>query len=169
MIDKLLALAAVEHRQHLEQPELLSPAALAQEAAGLCAQRLEQSGIALQLALAPDLPRIRGDAFLLRQALANLIDNAADFSPAGSGIDLHMESDDRRLRIEVSDRGQGIPDYALPRVFERFYSLPRPDGGSRSSGLGLCFVAEVAALHDGTVALRNRDGGGATATLVIPL
>jgi two-component system sensor histidine kinase CreC len=169
MIDKLLALAAVEHRQHLEQPELLSPAALAQEAAGLCAQRLEQSGIALQLALAPDLPRIRGDAFLLRQALANLIDNAADFSPAGSGIDLHMEADDRRLRIEVSDRGQGIPDYALPRVFERFYSLPRPDGGSRSSGLGLCFVAEVAALHDGTVDLRNRDGGGAIATLVIPL
>jgi two-component system sensor histidine kinase CreC len=80
-----------------------------------------------------------------------------------------MEADDRRLRIEVSDRGQGIPDYALPRVFERFYSLPRPDGGSRSSGLGLCFVAEVAALHDGTVDLRNRDGGGAIATLVIPL
>jgi two-component system sensor histidine kinase CreC len=57
----------------------------------------------------------------------------------------------------------------MPRVFERFYSLPRPDGGSRSSGLGLCFVAEVAALHDGTVELRNRDGGGAIATLSVPL
>jgi two-component system sensor histidine kinase CreC len=169
MIDKLLALAAVEHRQRLDQPELLSPAALAQEAAEQCAQRLEQAGITLRLALAPELPRIRGDAFLLRQALVNLIDNAADFSPQRGDVDLRMTGDDRQLRIEVADRGPGIPDYALPRVFERFYSLPRPDGGSRSSGLGLCFVAEVAALHDGSVELRNRDGGGAIATLSIPV
>jgi two-component system sensor histidine kinase CreC len=169
MIDKLLALAAVEHRQRLEQPEWLEPASLAHEAAAHCAQRLEQAGISLRLVLAPELPRIRGDAFLLRQALVNLIDNAADFSPPCGEIELRMDGDDRRLRIEVADRGQGVPDYAMPRVFERFYSLPRPDGGSRSSGLGLCFVTEVAALHDGTVELRNRDGGGAIATLVIPL
>ncbi|HWI24521.1 MAG TPA: ATP-binding protein, partial [Lysobacter sp.] len=62
----------------------------------------------------------------------------------------------------------GVPDYALPRVFERFYSLPRPEGGSRSSGLGLCFVAEVAALHGGNVRLGNRDGGGAVAVLELP-
>jgi two-component system sensor histidine kinase CreC len=169
MIDKLLALAAVEHRQRLEQPEWLAPGSLAQEAAARCAQRLEQAGIVLRLALAPGLPRIRGDAFLLRQALVNLIDNAADFSPRRGEIELRMEGDDRQLRIEVADRGQGVPDYAMPRVFERFYSLPRPDGGSRSSGLGLCFVAEVAALHGGTVELRNRDDGGAIAVLAIPL
>ena len=130
---------------------------------------MEQAGISLRLALAPELPRIRGDAFLLRQALVNLIDNAADFSPVRGEIELRMGADDGRLRIEVADRGQGVPDYAMPRVFERFYSLPRPDGGSRSSGLGLCFVAEVAALHDGSVELRNRDGGGAIATLSVPL
>jgi two-component system sensor histidine kinase CreC len=169
MIDKLLALAAVEHRQRLEQPEWLAPASLAQEAAEQCAQRLEQAGMVLRLTLAPGLPRIRGDAFLLRQALVNLIDNAADFSPPRGEIELRMDADDRQLRIEVADRGQGVPNYAMPRVFERFYSLPRPDGGSRSSGLGLCFVAEVAALHDGTVELRNRGGGGAIATLAIPL
>ena len=168
MIDKLLALAAVEHRQRLDQPEWLAPASLAREAAEHCAPRLEQAGLSLRLALAPELPRIRGDAFLLRQALVNLLDNAADFSSPGGEIELHMDADDRQLRIAVADRGQGVPDYAMPRVFERFYSLPRPDGGSRSSGLGLCFVAEVAALHDGTVELRNRDDGGAIATLLIP-
>jgi two-component system sensor histidine kinase CreC len=68
----------------------------------------------------------------------------------------------------VSDHGPGVPDYALPRVFERFYSLPRPQGGSRSSGLGLCFVAEVAALHGGQARLANRDEGGARASLVLP-
>jgi two-component system sensor histidine kinase CreC len=73
------------------------------------------------------------------------------------------------VRFTVADRGPGVPDYALPRVFERFYSLSRPDGGSRSSGLGLCFVAEVAALHGGSAGLGNREGGGAVATLEIPV
>ena len=159
MIDKLLALAAVEHRQRLDQPELLSLEALAQEAVEQCAPRLSQ---------AQELPRIRGDAFLLRQALVNLIENAADFSPPGSELDMRIERGDGTLRISVADRGPGVPDYALPRVFERFYSLSRPDGGSRSSGLGLCFVAEVAALHGGSAELRNREGGGAIATLDLP-
>jgi two-component system, OmpR family, sensor histidine kinase CreC len=53
-------------------------------------------------------------------------------------------------------------------VFERFYSLPRPDGGSRSSGLGLCFVAEVAALHGGRAGIANREAGGACAVLALP-
>src|SRR4029453_4542498 len=66
------------------------------------------------------------------------------------------------------DQGPGIPDYALTRVFERFYSLPRPEGGSRSSGLGLCFVAEVAALHGGRATLENVRDGGAIATLELP-
>jgi two-component system sensor histidine kinase CreC len=61
-----------------------------------------------------------------------------------------------------------VPDYALARAFERFYSLPRPAGGSRSSGLGLCFVAEVAALHGGEATLVNRPGGGAVASLLLP-
>jgi len=169
MIDKLLALAAVEHQQRLDQPELLSPDALAQEAAEQCAPRLAQAGVSLRLALAPGLPQIRGDAFLLRQALVNLIDNAADFSPSGSEIELRIEHRDDRLRIDVADQGPGVPEYALPRVFERFYSLSRPEGGSRSSGLGLCFVAEVAALHGGSIGLRNRDAAGAMATLEIPL
>jgi two-component system sensor histidine kinase CreC len=73
------------------------------------------------------------------------------------------------IRFAVVDEGPGVPDYALPRVFERFYSLPRPQGGSRSSGLGLCFVAEVAALHGGQAALANREPCGAEASLTIPL
>ena len=60
-----------------------------------------------------------------------------------------------------------MPDYAATRVFERFYSLPRP-GGQRSSGLGLPFVREVARLHGGEAWLRNRGDGGAEAGLSLP-
>jgi two-component system sensor histidine kinase CreC len=111
---------------------------------------------------------VRGDPFLLRQALINLLDNAADFAPEGSTVELQTVRDGSRWRVAVADRGPGVPDYALPRAFERFYSLPRPGGGSRSSGLGLSFVAQVAALHGGDATLANRDGGGAVATLSLP-
>lgn len=168
MIDKMLALAAVEHRQRLQNPEPVQLAALAREAAGQCEPRLARAGVELDLDLDDGLPAVPGDPFLLRQALVNLIENAADFAPAGSRIELQLTREGERQSLQVRDRGTGIPDYAIERVFERFYSLPRPGNGSRSSGLGLCFVAEVAALHDGTAALFNRDGGGAVARLTLP-
>jgi len=168
MIDKMLALAAVEHRQRLEHPEAVSLAEIVGDAASQCDTRLSQAGLRLRLDLAPDLPPVHGDRFLLRQAVVNLIENAVDFSPRGESIDVRLRGDGDRQRVEVGDRGAGVPDYAMGRVFERFYSLPRPGNGSRSSGLGLPFVAEVAALHGGEASLENRDGGGAVAGLVLP-
>ena len=109
-----------------------------------------------------------GDGFLLRQALVNLLDNALDFAPRGSTVEARALCDADGVRFEIADRGAGIPEYARERVFERFYSLPRPEGGSRSSGLGLPFVAQVAQLHGGAANLRNREGGGAVATLKLP-
>jgi len=167
MIDKLLALAAVEHRQRIEQPAEIDVATLIDAAVAPFADR----DVAVRVRLATDIPtpRVRGDAFLLRQLLSNLVDNACDFSPPGGTVDVSVTVDADQLHIAVADRGPGIPDYALPRVFERFFSLPRPGGRSRSSGLGLAFAAEVATLHGGDVRLGNRDGGGTLATLELPL
>jgi len=169
MIDKLLALAGVEHRQRLEHREAIDVAALVGAAVEQCAPRLARNGLRLEADVPAPLPTLHGDAFLLSQALVNLIENAADFSPEGGRITLRVAAEAQALRFDVADEGPGVPEYALPRVFERFYSLPRPRGGSRSSGLGLCFVAEVAALHEGEVTLHNREPAGAQASLVIPL
>jgi two-component system sensor histidine kinase CreC len=169
MIDKLLALAGVEHRQRLENREAIDVASLIDTAAEQCALRLARNGLRLETDLPETVPALHGDAFLLRQALVNLVENAADFSPEGGRILLRVAVEADAVRFDVADEGPGVPEYALPRVFERFYSLPRPQGGSRSSGLGLCFVAEVAALHDGEATLVNRDGDGAQASLVVPL
>ena len=109
-----------------------------------------------------------GDRFLLQRALHNLVENASAFAPAGTTIEVDAASVGDAVCIRVSDRGPGIPDYAGERVFERFYSLPRPRGGERSSGLGLPFVREVATLHGGQARLGNRGGGGATAEIVLP-
>lgn len=168
-IDKLLALAEVEQHGWLQRREPVDLAALLRQVAASAEPRLATTRLQLQLdpAAAPLL--VQGDAFLLRQALANLLDNAIAFSPAGAAIALGTEVAGGQARITVRDSGPGVPHYAGGRVFERFYSLARPGGGPRSSGLGLPFVREVARLHGGEAWLLNRPGGGAEAGLALPV
>ena len=167
MIDKVLALAAVEYRQSLDRLESVDFAAVVAKAVADLAPRLERRELSLQVD-APASASLRGNAFLLGQAVANLLENAVDFSPVGGLIEVELRQEGERLQLQVRDRGPGVPDFALARVFERFYSLPRPDG-ARSSGIGLSFVREVASLHGGEAKLGNRDGGGAVAALELPL
>ena len=167
MIDRVLSLAAVEYRQSLDRREQVELSALAARVGDGLAPRLQRHGLRLERGIEPGLS-IPGNAFLLEQALTNLLDNAIEFSPPGSSVELRLAREGERVRLQVADRGPGVPEFALPRVFERFYSLPRPDG-ARSSGIGLNFVREVAGLHGGEAWLRNREGGGAEAGLDLPL
>ena len=114
-------------------------------------------------------PLVEGDAFLLQRAVANLLDNALDFSPPGGIVRIDVVTRARSCDIVVRDSGPGIPDYAEAKVFEKFYSLPRPSTAKRSTGLGLSFVKEIADLHRGRVTLKNGADGGAVATLSLPL
>ena len=168
MVDKLLALAAVEHRQRIESPRRLRVADLVDEVVADLSPRAQAAGVGLDVAAVDGGLFTEGDGFLLRQALGNLIDNAIAFSPADGRVDIDARRDGDLIALRVRDHGPGVPEYAKARVFERFYSLARPDGGSRSSGLGLPFVAEVAALHGGEAMLDNHAEGGAVATLSLP-
>lgn len=167
IIDRLLALA---HIEQLQRPEDLRPLALldlARETVAARQPELDAHGLRVRLEGDP-AATIRGDPFLLRQALANLLDNAIGFSPAGGAIEIALRSDDSRHAIEVRDHGPGAPDYALPKVFDRFYSLARPATGRKSTGLGLAFVREVARLHGGDAGFANAPGGGAIAHITLP-
>lgn len=168
MVDKLLALAAVEHRQRIEQPEPVDPAALVQAAAEDVRSQAQAAGVHLVVEAEEETPALSGDRFLLRQMLVNLLDNAIDFSARGTSVEASVRRQDAGMVFIVADRGSGVPDYAVERVFERFYSLPRPGTQARSSGLGLSFVREVAALHGGRALLRNREGGGTVVEVVLP-
>jgi two-component system sensor histidine kinase CreC len=168
VVEQLLGLAALEKRQGLQQTEVIDIPALLKQ---LCADKqpvLQQKGLRFECEFDEDVS-LRGERFLIQQALSNLIDNAIDFSPADRTIILQSRVVGDHWQLRVSDRGPGVPAYAMERVFERFYSLPRPDSGTRSSGLGLSFVFEVAQLHGGTITLQNSEGGGAVATLILPL
>ncbi|HMB57104.1 MAG TPA: two-component system sensor histidine kinase CreC [Arenimonas sp.] len=167
MIDKMLALAAVEYRQALENTEPLPLRELLDDAVESVTPRMLKKHVEIAIEAISTPLTVQGDRFLLRQAIANLLDNAVDFSPPGSTVRVKIMQEGNEAGIVIADNGPGIPDYAGERIFERFYSLPRPDG-ARSSGLGLSFVREVAALHGGSVALANRDEDGAEARFFLP-
>ncbi len=167
IIDRLLELSSLEARKQLGRTSPVAAAVLAEEAAE--SLRPAFAGARVELKLVPSEGHVRGDGLLLREALVNLLQNALDFSPAASEVVLRVTPEDSRwIVFTVEDRGAGVPDFALPRVFERFYSLARPVTGRKSTGIGLALVREIAHLHGGEVTLENRDGGGACARLRLP-
>ncbi|MDH1071903.1 two-component system sensor histidine kinase CreC [Pseudomonas nitroreducens] len=165
LIERLLNLAQVEQRQGLEERV---PVALHELASELVDERMARvQGVQLENAIPPQAT-VHGERFLLRQALGNLLDNALDFTPPGGVIRFDAQPAGEGWRVELFNQGEAIPEFALPRLTERFYSLPRPASGRKSTGLGLNFVAEVATLHGGELSVENVDGG-VRATLFLPL
>ena len=168
LVDRMMELTALESRRQLDQVAPVDLRALADEIASSAQASGAARGVRVE-ALPGDAAVVDGDAFLLRRALANLVDNAIDFSPAGGTVTLALQRRGRHVDLVVQDAGPGIPDYAEDKVFEKFYSLARPGSRKKSTGLGLSFVKEIAELHTGSATLKNAPQGGAIATLSLPL
>lgn len=166
IVEGVLNLARVENRGRLEEVDDIDLAELVRDVLATRAGRMAAKDLRVDSELAPH--HVQGNRFLLRQAVANLLDNAIDFSPVDTALGIALEDRADKVCLRVRDRGPGIPDYAVPRLFERFYSVPRPDTGERGSGLGLNLVQEVARLHQGGIELRNHPDGGAEACLNLP-
>ncbi len=158
LIERLLNLALVEQQQELHERKDIAIKPLWDELIEAQSARILQHGIDCKNTIAADVV-ITGEAFLLRQALANLLENALDFTPDGGRIRIFAEQDVDHQKLTIENQGESIPDFAFARLTERFYSLPRPATGKKSTGLGLNFVQEVAALHNAKLHLRNTEIG----------
>jgi two-component system sensor histidine kinase CreC len=166
-IDRMLQLSAIEKRQVLENVESTNTKELLETVLAAHEIQITQAKLSIKLESIADLD-VSCERFLLQQALSNLLLNAIDFSPEGSTLRWQVEEEDKQVIFHLTDDGPGIPDYAMDRVFERFYSLQRPATGKKSSGLGLPFVRQVAELHGGTATVCNRETGGLIASISIP-
>ena len=168
LVDRMMELTALESRRSLDETAAIPLRALLEELAASAQATGAARGLMVEL-VAGDDANVEGDSFLLRRALANLIDNALDFSSLSGHIALTLTVHPRSVDVSVRDHGPGIPDYAEDKVFEKFYSLARPHSRKKSTGLGLPFVKEIAELHHGRVTLKNApEGDGAVATLSLP-
>lgn len=158
LIERLLNLALVEQRRHLEEPVEIPLQPLMHELVNAQSARIHANDLNVELTVAADCV-VHSERFLLGQALANLLDNALDFAPLGGRIRIGAELHGGSVLISIWNQGPAIPDFALPRLAERFYSLPRPGTGRKSTGLGLNFVKEVAELHGGSLRVHNLEDG----------
>lgn len=121
----------------------------------------------LQLPAAPIL--VLGSSDRLWQVFENLIDNAAGFSPSGQVVEIGAAVQSGECVVTVADRGPGIPEAHLARVFDRFFSY-RPGGDRREHmGLGLAIAQAVVSGYGGAIAVRNRVGGGSEFEVRLPL
>jgi len=158
LIERLLHLAQVEQRQGLEERVAIPLHGLLDDLSQAQAARIQAAGVQVENQVDAGL-QLLGERFLLRQALSNLLDNALDFTPPGGVLRWSTRGEDGQLWVCLYNSGPAIPDYALTRLTERFYSLPRPTTGRKSTGLGLNFVQEVVNLHGGTLRVGNVPGG----------
>ena len=159
LANQLLALARAEPGGRVEPHGAVDLRALVEGVADEWVHRaLERDhDLGFELEGAP----VHGDAFLLREALGNLLHNALEYVPRGGRVTVRTgmggREGERRPFLEVEDDGPGIPDPERARVLERFYRVPGPSG--TGSGLGLAIVREIAAAHGGALSIAAAPGG----------
>ncbi|MGL4400994.1 MAG: two-component system sensor histidine kinase CreC [Luteolibacter sp.] len=169
LINRLLELAAIESKASLEQAEELDFQIIVAQALAQARPLAEVAGVLLEKTGGESPMLLRGDAFILRAAATNLLENAIDFSPAGSAVEVALQTTGEEIVLSIRDHGPGIPDYAQAKVFDRFYSLRHHTSKRKGTGLGLTLVKEAVELHGGTITLESARGGGTLARLTLPL
>lgn len=153
LVEHMLELSKLEHQQGTLVTQAVPVAAFLERFVALAS--VERAQEAIKLIVDADDSVVQAAPDLLTLALANLVDNAQAFAPADSVVTLRV----RNGVISVQDQGPGVPDYALAKLGERFFSTVRPDGVSKGSGLGLAIVRQIMALHGGRMEVRNTGDG----------
>jgi signal transduction histidine kinase len=141
--------------------------ALARETVDLYEQVADEAGITLSLL--PGVPMtITADGTRIRQALANLVDNAVKYTPRGGRVEIDVAAADGDAQFRVRDTGRGIPAEAIPRIWDRLFRVDS-SRAERGLGLGLSLVKAIAVAHQGRVAVESTPGGGSSFLLSLPL
>jgi len=125
--------------------------------------------IELTIELDHDLPKVRFDHHKMIQVVTNLVSNAIKFTPQYGKVSIGASCKDEKLIIWVKDDGVGIPPEHIPRIFERFYTVPHLDRQVQGTGLGLAIVKKIVTMHNGRIDVKSQINKGTTFTVVLPL
>lgn len=158
LVDSLLDIARMESGEvelRLNETDL---GPLLEDAARRETVALEARGVDIQTIIAPGLPRVMVDAEKIDRVLANLIDNAIKYTPAGGVISLAAEVQSDQVVVSVTDTGPGIPPEDRERIFERFAQVPEDKPKRRGFGLGLTFCRLIVEAHDGHIWVEPASG-----------
>lgn len=166
MVDSLLDIARVDNGRFNLVCAPIDLAALTRRLVSEMRPTSRQHTLAVEVLIDPLI--VYGDAVRLEQVLQNLLSNALKYSPNGGPIDVQLARCDDMAMVVVADQGIGIPQSALPHLFQRFFRAPNAEDLD-GIGLGLSVVKEIVTLHGGTVAVASEEGRGSTFTIALPL
>lgn len=165
--EKLLEIASLEKREQPLQNENFDLELLFNEIIDSFHLPLQKKNIQIK-SLQLENVSIRGERFLLWRSFSNLIQNAIEFSPQDGTIHIAAKNISESIQITITDEGPGIPKFAEQKVFEKFFSLERPDTGRKGTGLGLVFAKTVFEKHSGTINIKNIHPHGCEVTVLVP-
>lgn len=171
LVEDILTLAGLEGAQadrNAAMSELLLDTVI-DAAMEACLPMAGSKQVVLDKRTEPDV-RVRGNAMLLEQAVANLLDNAIKYSDAGAQVVVESVRIPSGVAVRVRDTGEGIAAEHHGRVFERFYRVDRARSRAQGgTGLGLSIVKHIAVLHQGEVTLESAPGQGSTFSILLPV
>lgn len=168
LVQQIIDLARLQNDTVSDDQAVVKVAELVAEAAEHSATEAERKNIDIAVSLDDEL-FIQGDRAQLHAAVSNLVENAVRYSQADARVSVSATGDGDLVRISVADRGVGIANEELDRIFERFYRVdPARARNTGGTGLGLSIVKHVAASHGGSVEVWSEPGSGSTFTLVLP-
>jgi two-component system OmpR family sensor kinase len=168
MIEALLRTARAEAAEPRAGPDAVSIAVMTGDIVDNLAPLTNQRGV--QVTVAGDDFNVVGDAGRLREALSNVIANAIQYNRTGGTVAITLTRDGQTGRIEVADSGIGIPDWAVSRVFDRFFRVDPARGrdGGAGAGLGLAVTRAIVDAHRGSVSCSSREGAGSRFVVTLP-
>ena len=168
LLDEVLQVRLLEEGELRLQLERVRLSEVTREAAETLQGEARARHVELAVA-APQDPIAPVDRKLARRCVENLIANALKYSRAGDRVEVNVVSETRGARIDVADRGPGVPEEAKKTVFERFGTVEARRDNRRGFGLGLYLVSLALAAHGGTATVLDRPGGGSVFQLLFPL
>lgn len=155
LIDRMLLLTRLEKSKHQIEIQSFNLSQLIQQVLDQHASQIQAKKIQCLLDIEAHC-MIQADRFWLQQTIANLLDNALDFSAESAKIliQLHRQAH-QSIQLTIFNEGAWIPEYALTQIFDTYFSLPRPITQQRSSGIGLSIVKQVIEQHHGQITIQN--------------
>src|SRR5579859_3149544 len=175
IVNRMLALSRIDHHALTPERELYPIEEVILLALDEGHLRSLKQGRRIEKNIPDDVPAVELDPSLIAQVLSNLIENAIRHTPPGSPIEVSARSTEKELIVSVADRGPGIPQAEMERIFEPFYRVKRPVEGdipatsNQGSGLGLAVCRGFVKVHGGRIWVENRENGGAIFQFTLPI
>lgn len=169
MLNELLNLSKLEAGKMELRPMALSLQELLVDLVEAFQPLAHRKSIIMDVGAMEHMPKVRADRDKLYEVLANLLENAIKFTPAGGSVRISAQVlDDRHIKMNVSDTGCGISEEHLPRIFDKFYRVQQESGHATGSGLGLAIAKGLVELHGGTLAVESAPGKGTQFYFTLP-